>query len=423
MKEQKSTKRYKLLIKTINKANYIRRIPLNSPQDYFPHAIFTGNEPLVPRVFVSPQRYIQGDGVLDHLGRYVSLLNAGRVGVLISKRGQEADGVRVLDSLKGAGIDSVIATFGGECSLPEVELQVDMLKGETVDCLIAVGGGKCVDAGKSVAYRLGVPVVIVPTLASNDAPCSALSVLYTPDGVSSGAEFFPDNPAIVVVDTGVVTNASERYLVAGMGDAMATWYEARVCFRNPDARTTVGARPTLASCAMGDICAHTLFAEGKSAADAVAANHVNEALENVVEANTLLSGLGFESGGLAVAHAIAQSYTSVPVVHDNYLHGEMVAMGTITQLMMESEDEALQVAEFFCKVGLPVHLGQLSLGTDDKAAIETLVEATMEWPTVHNMPMNVTPDLIRSSLLAAHELGRKVAEVDGDAAYRKLQAG
>ncbi len=396
---------------------------MNTPPEYFPQAIFTGNESLVPRVFVSPQRYIQGDGVLDHLGRYVSLLNASRAGVLISKRGQAADGIRVFDSLKGAEIDPVIRTFGGECSLVEIEHHVETLKSESIDCLIAVGGGKCVDAGKCVAYRLGVPVVVVPTLASNDAPCSALSVLYTPDGVSSGAEFFPDNPAIVVVDTGVVANASERYLVAGMGDAMATWYEARVCFKNPDARTTVGARPTLASCAMGDICAHTLFAEGKSAADAVAGNNVNNALENVVEANTLLSGLGFESGGLAVAHAIAQSYTSVPVVHANYLHGEMVAMGTITQLMMESEDEALQVAEFFCKVGLPIHLGQLSLGTEETAAIDTVVEATMEWPTVHNMPMNVTPDLIRSSLLAAHELGRKIADVDGDAAYRKLHAG
>ncbi|MFP6807331.1 MAG: glycerol dehydrogenase [Pseudomonadales bacterium] len=404
---------------------------MNKPTTYFPHGVFTGKGELVPRVFVSPGRYIQGNGVMDHIGRYMSLLKAGRVGVLISKRGQQADGVRVIDSLKNAGIDPIVSTFMGECSLQEVDLHVQNLEGESIDCLMAVGGGKCVDAGKCIAYRLDIPVVVVPTLASNDAPCSALSVLYTPEGVSTGAEFFPNNPALVVVDTGVVAGASERYLVAGMGDAMATWYEARVCMQNPKARTTVGARPTLASCAMGEICAHTLFEQSESAANAVVSSNVNDALENVVEANTLLSGLGFESGGLAVAHAIAQSYTTIPDVHANYLHGEMVAMGTLTQLMMESKvggkgdeatDEAKKVAEFFCKVGLPIHLGQLSLGPTDTSALHTVVEAAMEWPSTHNMPMTVTPELLLSSILEAHELGVKVAESSGDNAYRRVQS-
>ena len=392
-------------------------------QDYFPHAIFTSESDLAPRVLIAPQRYIQGEGVLDHIGRYLSLLQPKRAGVLISKRGLHADGVRVIDSLQGAHIEAIVSTFNGECSLEEVNLHVSNLEHESLDCLIAVGGGKCVDAGKSIAFRLGVPVVIVPTLASNDAPCSALSVLYTPEGVTSGAEFFPENPSLVIVDTGVVARAPERYLVAGMGDAMATWYEARVCLQNPGARTTIGARPTLASCAMGEVCAHTLFEEGLAAATAVAENRVDEALENVVEANTLLSGVGFESGGLAVAHGVAQSYTAVPGVHANYLHGEMVAMGTLTQLMMESKDEARRVAEFFCKVGLPVHLGQLSLGPEDTGALETVVEATMAWPSVHNMPMAVTPELILSSILAAHELGVTVTRSSGDDAYRRIQSG
>jgi len=90
----------------------------------------------------------------------------------------------------------------------------------------------------------------------------------------------------------------------------------------------------------------------------VAVHTVNEALEAVVEANTLLSGLGFESGGLAAAHSVAQSYTAIPKVHANYLHGEMVAMGTLAQLMMEARpDEATKVAGFFASVGLPIHLG------------------------------------------------------------------
>ena len=124
-----------------------------------------------------------------------------------------------------------IAQFGGECSLYEIENRRN-LSPEKPDFLVALGGGKTVDAGRCIAERLSVPIVIAPTLASNDAPCSALSVVYTTEGVRESVEFFARNPTLVIVDTEVVANADERYLVAGIGDAMATWYEAKVCRAN-----------------------------------------------------------------------------------------------------------------------------------------------------------------------------------------------
>jgi glycerol dehydrogenase len=391
---------------------------------YLPQELFApsdrDNLP-VPRVFISPPRYIQGRGVLRGVGRYLSLMPAKRVAVLMSERGSRNEGVQLLDGLRFACIEPVVSVFKGECSLEEITAHVAALSKKGVECVIAAGGGKCIDTGKAVAFRLGTPVVIVPTLASNDAPCSALSILYSPEGISSGVEFYPNSPAFVVVDTGIIAAAPERYLVAGMGDAMATWYEARVCLLNQAAVTTVGARPTLASSAIGEVCAQTLFKEGSAAAAAVAESTVNDSLEAVVEANTLLSGLGFESGGLAVAHGVAQSYTAIPKVHANYLHGEMVAMGTLAQLMMESRpDEASRVAEFFATVGLPVHLGQLSLDAGDKSALQVVSEGTMAFPFTGNMPMPVTTELVRTAILDAHRLGLAVVEKTGDAAYRRI---
>ena len=117
--------------------------------------------------------------------------------------------------------------------------------GVAVDSLTAIGGGKCIDAGESVAYRLNVPMISYPSLASNDTPCSAVSVIYTPEGVTEGVKFFPRNPELVIVDTRIVPEAPSRYLVSGMGDAMATWYEARTCIENPATRNFLLARPTL----------------------------------------------------------------------------------------------------------------------------------------------------------------------------------
>ena len=374
-----------------------------------------------PRAFIAPQRYVQGKGVLGHMGRYLALVRARRAAVLISAGGQARHGGVLADSLRAAGIESVVYTFGGECSLEEIEKHTRALKSKRVDCVLAVGGGKCVDTGKAVAFRLDAPVVIAPTLASNDAPCSALSVLYSPAGVSTGVEFYPCSPALVVVDTAIVAAASERYLVSGMGDAMATWYEASVCLRNENAVTMLGARPTIASFAIGEICATTLFERGAAAAAAVASNTVDDSLEAVVEANTLLSGLGFESGGLAAAHGFAQSFTALPLANAKHLHGEMVAMGTLAQLVMESRrDEARRVAEFFARVGLPVHLGQLAIDSGDASALDTIVEGAMTFPFIGNMPMQIDTAVLREGLLGAHDLGRAVCKQAGDAPYRRL---
>lgn len=389
---------------------------------YLPASIFAPDGAAgAPRVFLSPQRYIQGSGVLAHLGRYLSLVRTRRAAILITAGGRERHG-RVLDaSLRAAGIDSVGCTFGGECSLEEIGAHASRLKNEKVDSVIAVGGGKCVDAGKAIAWRLDVPVVVVPTLASNDAPCSALSVLYLPSGISSGVEFYPSSPSLVVVDTEIVAAASERFLVSGMGDAMATWYEASVCFRNENAMTAIGARPTAASLAIGEVCARTLFEKGQAAARAVAASRVDAALEEVVEANTLLSGLGFESGGLAAAHGYAQSFTALPATNTGHLHGEMVAMGTLAQLVLERRtEEAQRVAAFFARVGLPVRLEQLSIDPADTGALGIVTDGVLGFPFLGNMPMAIDAATLRKALLDAHELGRAAMDRSGEEAWRRL---
>ncbi|HCL73564.1 MAG TPA: glycerol dehydrogenase [Gammaproteobacteria bacterium] len=390
--------------------------PLFSPQ-----GVYAQGEGTPPRVISAPQRYIQGAGVLKSTGHYVkSLLRVSRPAIFASRRGLQAQGLEVEASLKANGINSVTTQFGGECSLSEIDSHSETLREEGIDCLIAIGGGKVADTGKCIAHRLEVPVVVVPTLAATDAPCSALSVVYTPQGTTDHVEFFPQNPEMIVVDTDVIANAGERYLVAGMGDAMATWYEADTCLHNPMARNTLGALPTLASVAIGEICARTLFEFGEAAAESVRAKQNSLALDKVVEANTLLSGLGFESGGLALAHAIAGGYPEVKVVHDNYLHGEMVAMGVMAQLAMQNSPDRERVARFFARVGLPIHLNQLSISAPNRDDIDKVIKLALSRPIAKNMPMPVTHATIKEAILSGDKLGLAVTNEIGDGAYRRL---
>jgi len=228
--------------------------------------------------------------------------------------------------------------------------------------------------------------------------------------VTADVEIYDQNPALVLVDTAVIAEADERYLVAGMGDAMATWYEARACASCDQGVNVFGGTPTLAGTALAQLCADTIYADGVAALQAVRESSVNEALERVVEANTLLSGLGYESGGLAIAHAVAQGYTVIDHVHRKFLHGEMVAMGALAQLMLEScRAEAERAARFFLEVGLPVHLAQLDLSAGNEAELQEVVAAAMAFPFINNMPFEVTSQALSDALLAADRLGRDLA--------------
>ena len=391
-----------------------------SDKPYTPRAFFSGFDDALPRVLLSPQKYIQGPGLLDRLGDHLALLSVRRAAVLGSERCLANEGKKAIESMKRAEIDVVIAQFHGECSVLEIEAQVRALQSSQIDYLIALGGGKTVDAGKCIAHRLNVPSVVAPTLASNDAPCSALSVVYTPEGVQESVEYFARSPSLVIVDTNVVTEADERYLVAGMGDAIATWYEARICESNPKAITPAGARPSLAAYAISEICAQTIYEVGEAAAESVAVNKNDDNVEKVVEANTLLSGIGFESGGLAMAHPLALAYTRIDRVHENYLHGEIVAISTMAQLALEKSDDLDKAARFFSRVGLPIHLGQLSMSPENSDELKILAEVTMTNPNAHHMPIKLTHEIIIQAILDAHEFGLTITDEFGDEAYRRL---
>ncbi|TDG11642.1 glycerol dehydrogenase [Seongchinamella unica] len=366
----------------------------------------------LPRVFGSPGRYVQGNGVIAQAGHYLSRLGFKHSAVLLSRRSLEAEGKDIISSAEESGLSLEILVFGGECSFEEIDRHTTAMQARdrSVDSVIAVGGGKVVDAGRALSRRLDVPVAVVPTLASNDAPCAAVSVIYTPEGVTADAEIYDVNPVLVLVDTGVIAAAEHRFLVAGMGDALATWYEARACACNPEGINVFGGRPTLAGTSLAQLCAETIYTYGEEALKAVENSEVSDALEHVVEANTLLSGLGYESGGLAVCHAIAQGYTVIDHVHRNYLHGEMVAMGVQAQLVLEnSTEEAAKSARFFSAIGLPVHLKQLDIDAGNNEQLDAVVDAALAFPYINNMPMKVTKTNLKEAIIAADRLGLEIS--------------
>ena len=358
------------------------------------------------KTIASPSRYIQGRGELDNLCEHVKRLGS-KLFVLASGSGKKRVEAQLERSSRAHGVDLVYEEFRGECCDPEIQRVLEAFRASGCDVLAGVGGGKIHDTAKAVAHYAQVPVVIVPTIASTDAPCSALSVIYTQDGVFDRYLFLPSNPNLVLVDTQIVSAAPARLLVAGMGDALATYFEARAC-RRSGATNCVGGKVTLAAMELARLCYETLMADGVKAKLAVEQKVCTPAVENIVEANTYLSGVGFESGGLAGAHAIHNGLTAAPQTHDLY-HGEKVAFGTLVQLVLENADnEELEEVVGFCQeVGLPTTLADLGIQEPDPAQLMEVARlACADTDTLHNMPFPVDPESVYAAIMAADALGR-----------------
>ena len=360
------------------------------------------------KVIIAPGKYVQGAGEMANLGTYVAKLGKKAL-VVVSPSGRKRNSETLEASFKAADVEILYENFNGECSRNEIARLVKVVKENGIDVVVGVGGGKILDTSKAVAYENSIPVAIVPTIASTDAPCSALAVVYSDEGVFEDYYWLPANPNLVLVDTDVIVKAPARLLVSGMGDALATYFEARACEAS-GANSCAGGLPTVAAMALAKKCYETLIAEGELAKLAAEAHVCTKAVENVVEANTLLSGIGFESGGLAGAHAVHNGLTVLPQCHHMY-HGEKVAFGTIVQLVLENspEEELYEVLDFCVRVGLPVTLGELGITEIKEEEIMAVAEATAV-DTVTNMPFAVTAKDIYAAILAADAIGKTMLQ-------------
>jgi glycerol dehydrogenase len=358
------------------------------------------------KVFIAPRRYVQGVGVLKEIGKYVAPLGK-RALVAWGPNVSQAFGDLVGKSFAEHKVELISYVFSGECDRPQVAAGIEMVKAEGADIVVGLGGGKAIDLGKAIAMGAGVKFASVPTIASNDAPTSAATVYYTCEGDFEGWDIWPANPDLVLVDTEVIVNADARWLVSGMGDGLCTWYEAEAAFKGR--RTALaGGVATLAAMNLAKLCGETILEFGVDAKRDCELHVVTPAVEKIVEANTLLSGLGFESGGVATAHAIGNGLTSVAKA---FSHGERVAFGLAAQLCMDDDipvAERLRAIDFMVDVGLPVTFEELGIGGISKEQLMELAAGFAGPGSIaHNHVFTVTPFDIFSAMVAADALGRE----------------
>ncbi|WP_144108258.1 glycerol dehydrogenase [Paraburkholderia sp. BCC1886] len=343
------------------------------------------------RAFGSAHRYFQGPGALAMTGELAASL--GREPLLICDA--IVHGLLFPVASRSCAEHDLPLRWGevrGDVTRRAVRVLVDEARadGRHVDLVIAAGGGKGVDTGKAVARELGARLLVLPTSASNDGPCSKSFVFYDDQHRMESVEQMPRNPDVVLVDTELLVKAPRALLVSGIGDALCKLYEGAQT-RLAGGRNLFGGLNTIAAEQISVACDRVIRADSVAALGALDTGRPSAAFERLTEALVLLSGIAFENSGLSLAHSITRGLPLIAPITQT-LHGFHVGYGLLVQFLLENRSDAFMAEQFafYRAVGLAVNLRGLNAPDASAETIRVIADGTMASPHLKHFERPLT---------------------------------
>ncbi|MGX9417875.1 iron-containing alcohol dehydrogenase family protein [Vibrio sp. WJH972] len=351
-----------------------------------------------------PATFYRGNGSIERLKDVVEKFGS-RAFVIGGQRALEAT-MPLIDS-RDLGLDVVDTMwFGGECTYKNADQLISVIRGHSVNFIIGVGGGKSMDTCKLVAEKVGLPLVVIPTIAATCAAVAALSVIYDDKGHYLDFHDLKQAPDVVILDPQIIAKAPARWLSAGLGDTLAKLYEYRVVEKsNPDCSLNMSASHN------SQLCFDVIAKYGGEAIQSLENEQPSFALEQVMDAIFIYAGFTSIMGvgnHVAAAHGLYNGFTVIDKTR-HFGHGLLVGYGNLCLLALEnrSDDEIVSAIELAKACGVPTSLSSIADLT--KSELQQVVDAAIDTPDIQDMPFTMTSQDLISAMERVDDLASKIA--------------
>ncbi len=357
--------------------------------------------PSVSILAVAPAQVIRGHGVLSQVGRAIAHLGS-RPLVITGDRTLEWIKPHLQPILQQQDLVTRWASYSPDCSETRLTILKQAVADHSADLIIGVGGGKAMDTAKLVAFQCQLPVVTLPTSAATCAAWTALSNVYTEQGAFLYDVGLARCPDLLVLDYDLVKLAPRRTLVAGIGDAIAKWYEASISSGHSQQTLTI------AAVQQARVLRDILFQKSATALQKIGGQDWQEVVDATVLMAGVIGGLGGAQCRTVAAHAVHNGLTHLPACHA-MLHGEKVAYGILVQLRLEEIVQGNQLAatarhqllKFYTEIGLPQSLNDLGLAKIPLSDLQQAAEiACHPNSDIHHLPFKVEPAQLMAAMVS-----------------------
>ncbi|WP_107670590.1 iron-containing alcohol dehydrogenase family protein [Cyanothece sp. BG0011] len=352
-------------------------------------------------LLISPTQVVQGEGSLSESGQAIARLG---------NRPLVVGGNHTLDLIssylnpifKQFKLTGGFESYAPDCSETSLKKLAQATQDHQADLIIGVGGGKALDTAKLLAYQQQLPIVTIPTSGATCAAWTALSNIYSNQGAFQYDVPLSRCPDLVILDYNLIKTAPKQTLVAGIGDAIAKWYEASVSSGNSTATLTI------AAVQQARVLRDILLQKSATALDNIGGEDWREVVNATVLLAGVIGGLGGANCRTVAAHAVHNGLTHIPAAHDA-LHGEKVAYGILVQLRLEEIIQGNQLAassrqqllKFYEEIGLPRSLEDLGLSQVTLEELRHAAVVTCDPKSdIHRLPFKVSPEQLLSAMVS-----------------------
>ncbi|WP_057738220.1 iron-containing alcohol dehydrogenase family protein [Liquorilactobacillus uvarum] len=356
---------------------------------------------------IGPQQYITGNHVYEYLNVYFQKNNIAKALFLHGEKALHAARPYLPKSFSNTQIE--YRKFSGECSLSEINDVTKQIVSDKFQAIVGIGGGKVLDTVKSVAATLQIPVILLPTLVSNCAPWSSLSVHYQDDGTFSDFKTYAHSVDLLLLEEDVLFNSPVNYFVAGLADTLAKYYESELMLTKD---FTSGKVALEHAAYFAQECQQIILNEGEQAITDMLRHTKTkrwlEAAETIIVTGGLVGGFSAQYGRATGAHSIHDALTQFPETHA-ILHGVKVGYGVLVQLALEKKlEEAQKIWLWLRSLELPTNLAALGLKDEPEVKEKIAVAAISEDKSIHLLPINITEKAIFDAITDIEELNKKL---------------